>query len=338
MSTRPVDFDDGSKLIFSVIKKVRDRRRDQLQQGGAVQRYEYGSLAATSALKTAGSASFGPAPDYQAANSDNDTNLQVTNLPAGTDRCRRHALRHGDLHPASAAHSPRRFGITVPRPCIRLRISRAERGMMNEQTHDSLDRTVSSSSNGGGDSPALLLFTGLAVDSGRGVPGEGPADKAVDGAALAAARKLNSGNPEGEAARIFRANFPPATSARVGRPIRRPMPISSVSTVDRAERRQHRHRHGHGDAADDLHEARQTSTTVTVSSTGEATRRMVDLSLVLDVSSSIGSAVGRGEGCRADVHRRVRREQRSPRAAHLRQRRQRARPDAVQPRVRQGRS
>ena len=32
--------------------------------------------------------------------------------------------------------------------------------------------------------------------------------------------------------------------------------------------------------------------TVTVSSSGEATRRMVDLSLVLDVSSSIGPAWG----------------------------------------------
>ena len=32
--------------------------------------------------------------------------------------------------------------------------------------------------------------------------------KAVDGAALAAARSLNSGNPSGEAAQIFKANFP----------------------------------------------------------------------------------------------------------------------------------
>ena len=32
--------------------------------------------------------------------------------------------------------------------------------------------------------------------------------KAVDGAALAAARNLNGGDPQGEAARIFNANFP----------------------------------------------------------------------------------------------------------------------------------
>ena len=54
----------------------------------------------------------------------------------------------------------------------------------------------------------LLLATGLAVDSGRAYVVKAQLTKAVDGAALAAARHLNSGNPRGEAEQIFKANFP----------------------------------------------------------------------------------------------------------------------------------
>ena len=56
---------------------------------------------------------------------------------------------------------------------------------------------------------ALLLFTGLAVDTGRAYLVKAQLSKAVDGAALGAARMLNSGDPRGEATRIFKANFPP---------------------------------------------------------------------------------------------------------------------------------
>src|SRR5262249_23667835 len=55
---------------------------------------------------------------------------------------------------------------------------------------------------------ALLLFTGLAVDSGRAYVVKAQLTKAVDGAALAAARNLNSGDPKAEAQRVFKANFP----------------------------------------------------------------------------------------------------------------------------------
>jgi Flp pilus assembly protein TadG len=54
----------------------------------------------------------------------------------------------------------------------------------------------------------LLLFTGLAVDSGRAYVVKAQLSKAVDGAALGAARNLNSGDPRAEATRIFKANFP----------------------------------------------------------------------------------------------------------------------------------
>src|SRR5688572_32118977 len=55
---------------------------------------------------------------------------------------------------------------------------------------------------------ALLLFSGLAIDSGRAYIVKAQLSKAVDGAALGAARNLNSGDPRGEAGRIFKANFP----------------------------------------------------------------------------------------------------------------------------------
>src|SRR5438034_9450477 len=54
----------------------------------------------------------------------------------------------------------------------------------------------------------LLLFSGLAVDSGRAYVVKTQMTKAVDGAALGAARHLNGGDPRGEAVRIFKANFP----------------------------------------------------------------------------------------------------------------------------------
>jgi Flp pilus assembly protein TadG len=136
----------------------------------------------------------------------------------------------------------------------------------------------------------LLLFTGIAVDTGRAYVVKAQLTKAVDGASLAAARNLNDGNPSAEAATIYRANFP------IGY-------MGTTSSTDPAEA---------GffssvvDEASGVNVVTVTATavlpttfmkvggfdTVTVSSTGEATRRMVDLSLVLDVSGSIGPAWG----------------------------------------------
>jgi hypothetical protein len=81
MSTSPVNFDNGSKLIFSVIKDVGTTGASNFGQPVLYQRYEYGTLSLHSTLTTKGSGSFGSAPDFQAANSDSDTSLQITNLP-----------------------------------------------------------------------------------------------------------------------------------------------------------------------------------------------------------------------------------------------------------------
>jgi Flp pilus assembly protein TadG len=134
----------------------------------------------------------------------------------------------------------------------------------------------------------LLIFTGLAVDTGRAYVVKAQLSKAVDGAALAAARNLNSGNPKGEAITIFRANFPAGylgTSSSTD-PTSDPNffksavdPTTGVNTVTVTA----------SAVLPTTFMKLANFNQVTVSSMGEATRRMVDLSLVLDVSSSIGS-------------------------------------------------
>jgi Flp pilus assembly protein TadG len=134
----------------------------------------------------------------------------------------------------------------------------------------------------------LLLFSGLALDGGRGYVVKAALTKAVDGAALGAARNLNSGNPRDEATRVFKANFPVGffgTSSSTD-PTADPG-FFSLQT----------------DRATGVNVVTVTASAVlpttfmrlgnyynmNVSSSGQATRRMVDLSLILDVSSSIGS-------------------------------------------------
>jgi Flp pilus assembly protein TadG len=132
----------------------------------------------------------------------------------------------------------------------------------------------------------LLLFAGLAADSGRSYVVKAQLSKAVDGAALAAARMLNSGDPEGEARRVFDANFPAGYLGTTGTP-------SMTFNLTTDEQR--------GENIVTVTASTQLPTTlmkignvenVTVGAAGEARRRMVDLSLVLDVSSSIGSKWG----------------------------------------------
>jgi len=81
MATRPVDFNAGSKVILSVIRNVGTIGAANYNRPVLYQRYEYGSFPAASKLTISGSGSFGPAPEYQALNSDSNTGLQVTNLP-----------------------------------------------------------------------------------------------------------------------------------------------------------------------------------------------------------------------------------------------------------------
>ena len=114
MSTRPVDFATSARVIFSVIKMVNTAGATNFNREVLYQRYEFGAIAANSQLTTQGAGAFGGAPDYLAANSDNDARLRVTNLPPNlivpggllyvTEIYSRHPL----ITPFN------RFGITVP--------------------------------------------------------------------------------------------------------------------------------------------------------------------------------------------------------------------------------
>lgn len=114
MSTRPVDFDNNSRLILSVLKKGDTVGTANYDKPILYARYEYGSYAMSSKLSTRGSGNFGPAPDFQARNSDTDSNLQLQNFDTNlitrggflyvTEIFSRHTL----LTPFD------RFGIQVP--------------------------------------------------------------------------------------------------------------------------------------------------------------------------------------------------------------------------------
>jgi Flp pilus assembly protein TadG len=114
MSTRPVNFDTSSKVIFSVVRRVATTGASNFNRDVLYQRYEYGALSATSQLTTRGTGSFGPAPDYQAANSDNDTSLQLTNLPSNLlITCG--GLYVTEIYTTHTLITPfDRFGISVP--------------------------------------------------------------------------------------------------------------------------------------------------------------------------------------------------------------------------------
>jgi Flp pilus assembly protein TadG len=136
----------------------------------------------------------------------------------------------------------------------------------------------------------LLLFSGLAIDLGRAYVVQGQLTKAVDGAALAAGRALSSGStPEkDEASRIFRANFPDGY-------------LGTSSVTDPATDPNFFSKTYDAESGANIITVRAQAklpvtfmklggfNEITVGSLGEARRRLVDLSLVIDTSSSIGS-------------------------------------------------
>ena len=81
MSSPPVDFTNGSTLIFSVVKTGATTGTTNYGKLTLYQRYQFGNFTGTSQVTTVGTGSFGGAPDYIAANADGDANLQVTSLP-----------------------------------------------------------------------------------------------------------------------------------------------------------------------------------------------------------------------------------------------------------------
>jgi hypothetical protein len=86
MTSRPLNLDNGSsKIILSVVRRVSSPSAANYDRVILYQRTEYGSLAAQSRMSGGGGA-FGPAPDYQALDPDNDTALRIGNLPVTLPR------------------------------------------------------------------------------------------------------------------------------------------------------------------------------------------------------------------------------------------------------------
>ena len=83
MSTRPVDFSNGSKVIFTVLKRGATSGTTNFDKLVIYQRAEFGSFSGptVSQVQASGGAIGGP-PDYVAVDSDGDAGLQVTGVPA----------------------------------------------------------------------------------------------------------------------------------------------------------------------------------------------------------------------------------------------------------------
>jgi hypothetical protein len=115
MSSRPVDFSSGSKVIFSVVRRGATTGTPNFDQMILYQRHQYGSAPGVTAVGTAGAGSFGGAPDYIANNSDNDTGLRVTTLPANLVTVRGGMIYITEIFTSRTRITPLdRFGVNVP--------------------------------------------------------------------------------------------------------------------------------------------------------------------------------------------------------------------------------
>jgi hypothetical protein len=114
MQTQPVNFNANATMIFSVIKHVATTGAANYDKDVLYQRYSYGSFSAASKLSTKGAGSFGPAPNFFASNSDNDTSLQLTNLPANLTTLGGmvYATEVFSSHPLITPFD--KFGVTLP--------------------------------------------------------------------------------------------------------------------------------------------------------------------------------------------------------------------------------
>ena len=108
MSGRPINFADGSKVIFSVLKQGATTGTSNYGQMILYARHEFGNLGAASHVLTSGGGGYGGPPYYEAANSDNNTGsagdqpAQQPDFGAG-----RLPLRRRSVHAPRAHHAVR---------------------------------------------------------------------------------------------------------------------------------------------------------------------------------------------------------------------------------------
>jgi hypothetical protein len=116
MAQAPVDLDANSTVIFTVLKRGATTGTANFDRLIVYQRHQSGTLSASSQIHTAGGGSFGGAPNYEANNSDSDTSLRVTNLPADLIEVRGGMLYVTEIYTAHTLITPfDRFGISIPR-------------------------------------------------------------------------------------------------------------------------------------------------------------------------------------------------------------------------------
>lgn len=118
MSSRPINFDDGSsRVFFSVIRQGAVLGTANYQRDILYQRHDTGTLSGSgirSFIDTPGGNYHG-APNFEAYNSDTDTSLRISNMPdelvlapGGMVYVTEVFTRHAMITPLN------RFGVTLP--------------------------------------------------------------------------------------------------------------------------------------------------------------------------------------------------------------------------------
>jgi len=116
MSGRPVNFSTNSKVIFSVVRRGATTGTNNYDKDVLYQRYEYGAIAGASRISTRGAGSYGAGPEYAATNADGDSNIQVTNMPAGVVLSTCGTLYITEIFSTHELITPfDKFGVTVPK-------------------------------------------------------------------------------------------------------------------------------------------------------------------------------------------------------------------------------
>jgi TadE-like protein len=115
MSTRPVDFDTRSRVIFSVLKKGATTGTVNYDEVILYQRHEEGAdVGSGSVLLMRGTGTF-LGPDHVAVNSDTNSGLQIRNLPSYLDVTRGGLVYVTEIYTTHDLITPLdRFGVTVP--------------------------------------------------------------------------------------------------------------------------------------------------------------------------------------------------------------------------------
>ena len=116
MSGRPVDFSNGSKVIFTVLKRGATSGTANYDRLVMYQRAEFGNFSGPglSRVQSAGGAIGGP-PDYKAADSDSDAGLRVTGVPANLVTVPGGMVYITEIFTRRSRLTPLdRFGVSVP--------------------------------------------------------------------------------------------------------------------------------------------------------------------------------------------------------------------------------